>query len=345
MKDMEKAGSPPREKVGHVSMGIASVVAPSANAQVSAIGIGLFAVLAVQFATQPFFTQMFVLQAVPASTLVLTQEIVKFISGFAVLGLSGRLSSALQGWTLRESLQAGGLPAISYAVQNCFVVIAYQNLDSVVVNVVNQTKILFTAWFVYMLLGRRQSLMQVLALNMLFITALLVTYNGSSVTNESERHRDFRLGICCALIAAVLSGFGAAVTEYSLCGKKRNSYLFSAELGAYSGLAIVVNIVLNLNGDGARIRRDGFWNHWGPMTIVPCLSQSFGGILVGLVTQAIGSVRKNFAVICGLILTALLQWAIDGKALSPTVCLAVPLAAVSLYLHTMYPCKAVPKTN
>ena len=49
--------------------------------------------------------------------------------------------------------------------------------DGVVFNILNQTKMLFTAFFVYLIVGRRQSRMQCVALLIISMAGVLVSYS------------------------------------------------------------------------------------------------------------------------------------------------------------------------
>lgn len=64
----------------------------------------------------------------------------------------GSLNKALREWTLIGSLSASGLPAAIYALQNSLLQISYRNLDSLTFSMLNQTKLIFTALFTYMIL-------------------------------------------------------------------------------------------------------------------------------------------------------------------------------------------------
>lgn len=56
-------------------------------------------------------------------------------------------------WRLVKALTASGLPAAIYALQNSLLQISYKNLDSLTFSILNQTKLLFTAFFTYLILG------------------------------------------------------------------------------------------------------------------------------------------------------------------------------------------------
>lgn len=64
----------------------------------------------------------------------------------------GSLKKVYNDWTLVGALTASGLPAVIYALQNILLQISYKNLDSLTFSILNQTKILFTAFFTYLIL-------------------------------------------------------------------------------------------------------------------------------------------------------------------------------------------------
>lgn len=303
-------------------------------------GLGYLGIHAVQYAAQPLLTRRFVHPMAITSSLVMVAELIKFCGCVAMLVGEGRLRVVLRGWDFRATLVCAGLPAVTYAVQNICIQIAYQNLDGVVFNIVNQTKMIFTALFVFLVMRRGQSRMQCVALCLLFIAAAIVTLSQTRA-KEAEHNghdsRDPRLGIACIFLASSLSGLGAAISEWALQRAKRDSYLFSAELAALSFFAVAVNVALDLNGDGARAQAGGLFNHWDAWTFVPNLTQGLGGIVVGLITKVSGSVRKGFAVIVGLILSSFFQRWVSGTPLPSSLTVAVPLVALSVYLHASYP--------
>lgn len=301
-------------------------------------GLGFMAMHAVQFGLQPFLTQWFLDKSVITSSAVLVGELFKFVGCVTLLVVQGEVGSALKGWTLRGCLLSSGLPALTYAIQNLCVQVAYQNLDAVVFNIINQSKMLFTAVIVFLLLGRHQSRMQCVALLLLFMAATMVTLSqGNAVSSGVNGSRNIVLGITCIITASALSGLGAAISEWALQRQKRHSFLFSAEIAVLSSVAVGLNLLLNLNGDGAHAASKGLFHQWTLWTILPSATQGLGGIVVGLITKVSGSVRKGFAVICGLILSSFLQWLLFVKPMPSAVLLAVPLVAFSIYLHAAYP--------
>ena len=72
---------------------------------------------------------------------------------------------------------------------------------------------------------------------------------------------------------------------------------------------------------------------WTASSWVPVLVQALGGILVGHITKRLGGIRKGFAVVCGLIITGLLQTIDSGRPLSAELAIALLLVVSRYALH------------
>ncbi|CAE7372250.1 ROCK1 [Symbiodinium sp. CCMP2592] len=307
-------------------------------------GLGYLALHAVQFGAQPLLAKRCIAKGTPVPSLVLGAEAAKVIACLGLLKVEGKLQEVARGWSFKSFLMAAGLPSLSYLLQNLCIQVAYQQLDGIVFNILNQTKMLFTAFFVYLILGRRQSPAQCCALLLLSFAGVLVSLSeakeakasGSASASSSE---SFWMGICCIVSASALSGFGGAVSEWVLQREQRNSYLFSCEMAVLGCSAIFAGRFLSHQ------QEEGLFERWTGRTLIPILTQGWGGIVVGLIAKTSGSVRKGFAVMVGLLLTCLLKWAVEGKELSWSAVVAVPLVALSIYLHARYPPQPLAKRS
>lgn len=239
-------------------------------------------------------------------------------------------------------LSVAGIPAALYSVQNLASLQAYQNLDSLTFNVLNQTKTLSAALCCYLVMGRRQSKMQMVALLLLLVSALvmekivtvdiLLGHDTISIQNMDSKH--LTQGVMPVLLASFISGLAGALCQKNLQGSGgRNPYLFSMELCAASTMILLAS--LPVSPDGQRIQENGFWHGWTPSTLIPILTNSIGGILVGLVTKYAGSVRKGFAIIFGMFLSGLAQAPSTGVSMEQLT--GGGLAAMSLWLHALNP--------
>jgi solute carrier family 35 (UDP-sugar transporter), member A1/2/3 len=331
--------------------------------------------LSLQFAFQPLLTRQFTPQNICRSTVILCQELLKFLLACSMLYLSsgggGRGNSnnddddvrtALKGWTVSSWVTVAFLPAALYALQNMAALQAYQNLDALTFNVLNQTKTLSAALCCYLVMGRKQSYWQVVSLLLLLLSALvmekLVTLdlffffflgssNDKSSSSSSSLHlpewgsRHWTHGVAPIMLASFISGLSGALSQRNLQAKAgsggggRNPYLFSMELCAASSIILVLSLLGT--SDGQRIAEDGFWNGWTPATWIPIFTNSVGGIIVGLVTKYAGSVQKGFALILGMFLSGVVQALVTDEGVSMEQGVGGALAAVSLWMHATNP--------
>ncbi len=277
------------------------------------------------------------------------------------------LKKALEGWSISSWLRVAVLPALLYTVQNTCALTAYQNLDGVTFNVLNQTKTLSAAVCCYLLMGRKQSKLQILALVMLFLSALIVENliplnkyldylnfgdnndgddkGNANIMEEKQQSAQrssnhFTHGVVPVLMASFISGLAGAISQKNLQNGGRNPYLFSSELCIASIISLSISLLFS--PDGERIKSNGFFDQWTITTLIPVLTNAVGGIVVGLVTKYAGSVRKGFALIFGMVLTGVAQSINDGLPLSSSQIIGGVIAALSLWLHATNPYVQVP---
>jgi solute carrier family 35 (UDP-sugar transporter), member A1/2/3 len=261
-------------------------------------------------------------------------------------------------WNLPTWVTVAFLPAGLYALQNIAALKAYQNLDSLTYNVLNQTKTLSAALCCYFVMGWKQSGLQICSLFLLLLAALIMekmvpldallaltsstTNNGGgaiSIELPDWSSPRWTMGVAPLLLASFISGLTGALSQkslQSLGGTGRNPYLFSMELCSASFLVLMASLLFS--PDGTQILERGFWDRWTAATWIPIISNSMGGIIVGLVTKHAGSVRKGFALIFGMFLSGLLQaWAQPDVGVSKEQIVGGLVASVSLWMHATNP--------
>ncbi|XP_035833497.1 UDP-N-acetylglucosamine transporter ROCK1 isoform X2 [Helianthus annuus] len=271
--------------------------------------------LTIQYGAQPLLTKRCIRQEVIVTSNVLACEIIKVICGLVLMAKDGSLNKALKEWTLIGSLSASGLPAAIYAVQNSLLQISYKNLDSLTFSMLNQTKLIFTALFTYIILRQRQSIQQIGALFILILAAVLLSIGEGSRKDYGSDDPDKV--------------------------KKHSAYLMTVEMSLVGSLCLLASTYKS--PDGEAMRQHGFFHGWTPLTMIPVFINAVGGILVGLVTSYAGGVRKGFVIVSALCVTALLQFVFDGKPPSLFCLLALPLVMVSISIYQKYPYHAKKK--
>merc|ERR1712178_122278 len=99
------------------------------------------------------------------------------------------------------------------------------------------------------------------------------------------------------------------------------------------------NVVLSAEAASAAAGNSGFFSGWFWYTPLPILNNAAGGIFTGQVIQHAGGVRKGFAVVAALILTAFFQFAYYGTPLKPQLYIALPLCVAANVIYSRYPYK------
>ena len=324
----------------------ASAKAPpaAASTSINREAVLYMVLLSLQFAFQPFLTRKFTPTTICRSTVILMQELLKLFLAFVMLCVSGAYESSVTGWNISTWIRVAFVPAALYAVQSMAALMAYQTLDALTFNVLNQTKTLSAALCCYLVMRRRQSCMQIISLFILLLSALvmenIVPLNfmgeGSEIEIKLESHH-WTHGVLPIMLASFISGLAGALVQKNLQaqGGGRNSYLLTMELSAASALILCVS--LTMSPDGKTIVEQGFWHGWMPETWIPILTQSLGGIVVGLVIKHAGSVRKGFALIFGMFLSGLVQAFVTHEGVSIEQGIGGFLAALSLWMHVSHP--------
>jgi UDP-sugar transporter A1/2/3 len=260
---------------------------------------------------------------------------------------------------------------------------AYQNLEALTFNVLNQTKILSAALCCYFIMGKRQSKTQVISLCILILSTLVIeeiltpsaivsmialmrgrapafglqnAFKGMTDASSSlGTKRHVTHGVFPLLVASLISGMAGALTQKNLQGSQegasilrkrgtrsktppvsrlpRNAYLFSMEMNVASVILLLASLILSTDGRTIIRSPRTFFSNWTPETFIPVITNSIGGILVGLVTKHAGSVRKGFALIFGLLLSGMLQ--ANGVGIQAHQVVGGLLAAASLWMHTI----------
>lgn len=344
-----------------MSGGAASTIAANTDT-LSPAAIVTMLLLAVQYCAQPPITRKFLDSRANKKGITMIEEIVKIgLSAFFLLSCGKDVVlSQLHGWTLTSSIFLAGFPAVLYAMQGVLTYLGYQNTDSVTFNGLNQTKTLSAAFWCFVLMGKRQSTVQMVALGILLFSAML--FQGSLsftslfqqktvddvsvvkgdvatlVETENRAKTSISKGILPCLAAAFISGLAGALSQKGVqMAGGRHPYLYTMELGLYSSITLLISMFATKNGRESLSGKNGIFKHWTIYSIIPIAVRSLGGILTALVHKHAGATRKGFALILGLVLTGVTQTWIEGDRLSGDKLTAMVLVILSSYLHMTYP--------
>lgn len=352
--------SPPSPTCGAVQV---HNMAPSCLMPLAMTKMTLLGLLSVQIGFQPLLMRWYAREANNVQLRVGVIESMKLVLALLPLILTGEISQELKKWSLRNALQTTAVPALIYVLQNYLNQTAVILLDGVTFNVLNQTKIIWTALLVYLMLHRHQSKQQMAALALLCASAVLMTTAPAPAKpTEDALERDsavFFTGAYQALLAAVLSALAGTIIQRALQTQKRNAYVVTMELSLMGQLSLVVwaatgqlmataqtaNDVAAATATTAAPSVMGMWHGWTAMTFVALLCQAVGGVIVGFVIKYCGNVEKSFAVVVGMIITALLESQTNGKPFGQEGMIAIAMVTVSTIVYATYPPKPATKRS
>lgn len=238
--------------------------------------------------------------------------------------------------TLFSSVFAGdswklAIPAALYTLQNSLQYVAVSNLDAATFQVTYQLKILTTAIFSVIMLGRVLSIKKWAALGLLMAGVAIVqlpgpepaaqeskaaeakrwlqaiarrsaTYEG---IGEEEKQMNKQVGLMAVLIACALSGLAGVTFEkilkQSSSTKQASLWIRNCQLSFWSLFpAFFIGI---LWVDGAAIAKDGFFVGYNPVVWTAIGFQAAGGIIVALVIKYADNIAKNFATSLSIIVS------------------------------------------
>lgn len=234
------------------------------------------------------------------------------------------------------------VPALLYTIQKNLLYVALSNLHAVVYQVMAQSKILTTALFSYLILGRYLRFNQVLAL--LVLIAGVVSVQISAWRNQdhgddrSNSAADPILGIAAVQMASLTSGFSSVYFEYML---KKSDPSTTSDWALWvrniqlASFAFPIALITAFMTDGSSIKQNGFFHGYLPITWVVIGLEASGGIFVALVTKYADSILKNFATALAIVVTATFCTFYMGFSITPlfTSGAAMVVCAIFLYAH------------
>lgn len=299
-------------------------------------GLILCACLAVQYATGPFLRDAYAADASPVSLVLATECIKAALSLARLLASRAERASKTLGITF-TSLRRAAVPAGVYAMQNLLLArAAASGLGATAFNCLNQTKIVSGAVCLYVATGgrARQSFVQVVSLMAVVAAGMWLSASGEDAEPRGTASAaSATAGAAYAATASALSGLSGALCQTLLQSGETSPAKMTLEM-AITGAPMV--LLVEKATRGTFLPSDAFAG-WTALTLAPAFSAAIGGVLVGEITKRLGSIAKGFAVVCGLVLTGVLQAAAEGRAPPPSRVACLVVIVASTVAHTTHP--------
>ncbi|CAG9539528.1 unnamed protein product [Cercopithifilaria johnstoni] len=218
------------------------------------------------------------------------------------------------------------VPAVIYVIQNNLLYIAVSNLPAATYMVTYQLKILTTALFTVTILRRRLSMLQWLALVLLFGGIALVQLNDqrtnmkimkeniTSIRDDSSKTTKLETpykhiveqnpinGFTAVLVACVLSGFSGIYLEKILKDSDVSVWIRNVQLAIISLPVALANVFIQ---DSRKVLERGMFVGFDIAVWCPIILSSIGGITVAVVIKYADNILKAFAASIAIIVACI----------------------------------------
>eukprot|EP00128_Syssomonas_multiformis_P004887 Colp12_sorted_trinity150504_noHs@17798 len=244
-----------------------------------------------------------------ASTAVVMTEVFKFVT--CILGvlyeqktIQATIEHLRQEIFVKyiETLKLG-IPAGLYTIQSNLIFLAVSSLDAATFQVTYQLKLLTTALFSVMMLGKRLTKLKWSALVVLMFGVALVQMQDSkpSATSKASANATF-VGLVAVIIACFSSGFAGVYFEKLLKDSTATIFVRNIQLGFFG---MTIGLIGAYWNDGEAIRAHGFFQGYTPVVWVVIFLQGVGGLLVAMCVKYADNILKGFATSVAIIISCI----------------------------------------
>jgi UDP-sugar transporter A1/2/3 len=273
-----------------------------------------------------------------SSTAVTTMEVVKFICCLAVIGLEKGgifgLINAFNEEVIRQPMEIVKLsvPSFLYMIQNNLLYFALSHLDAATFQVGYQVKIMTTALFSVLMLGRSLSSWQWISLVLLTIGVSLAQL---SATKNKDNQSNTMMGIVAVLCAAVTSGFSGVYFEKILKNSGTSLWMRNIQMGVSSIISAFIGIYLS--GELPQVYENGFFYGYNNIVVIVILLQAVGGLIVAVVVKYADNILKGFAASFSIVTSCVLSYFFFDFQPNAEFLFGAVLVNISMYLYTIAP--------
>lgn len=265
------------------------------------------------------------------ATAVFLSEVLKTIFCFATVRYK-RLGGAVS-WnnSWRNEVTQMLIPSALYAVQNNLLYIALSNLEAATFQITYQLKILSTAIFSVILLNRKITRKNWIALILLMLGVTLVqTQTATTDVASSSSNDKPLLGLVAVLACCVSSGFAGCYFEKSLKTSDTSMWVRNIQLGLCSLVFSAAGLLVN---DWALLRSNGFFYGYNGLVWLVICNQAAGGLIVASVVKYADSILKAFATSISILLSSCISYYLFDFRVTWTFALGAAIVLYATYLY------------
>lgn len=308
------------------------------NGGISAMGLKVLILLAVQNSSKNLLMR-YVMKEKP-----------KFLSSAAVIGSEcTKLSLSIFYILFIEKQSFGSIvkyfkddwkntllvtvPASAYNLQMSLEYIALANLDAAMFSVLVQTKLVFTATFSAIVIGKKLKYIQVISLALLTVGVMLCNMKFGDDQGISNTK-----GIMATLGIAVSSGFASVYTEKVIKSQRLSSPVTGQYSLAYTQVQLASMSLLTIGVyacimDFKQIVEYGLFYNFNVGAVLTVLNSAIGGLIVAGVLKYADSVLKGYATAISVIGTGLMSMILFGTQLHAVYFMGIANVVIAVLLY------------
>eukprot|EP01068_Selenidium_serpulae_P006719 Selendium_serpulae@DN4487_c0_g1_i2.p1 len=276
------------------------------------------------------------------TTCVVVTEVVKIVASLSIVLRDSGWNVVLFGKTLKreivdapmETLKVGIISVI-YTFQNNMRFIALDNIDAGTYQVVCQLKILTTAFFSVLILGRILSKRKWMSLLILTVGVALtqVPTGGGAVLKPTTGVPAY--GFAASAAQCMFSGLSGVLLEYMLKGGTASIWVRNIQLGIYGTVFGMVGVYMT---DGAKIIEGGFFQGYNFVVWLIVFNSAIGGLIVAAVLMYADNITKCFGCALAILLSCMSSYFFLGD-FTPTIMFLIGgiLVLVATYMYSIAP--------
>uniref|UniRef100_A0AC35THK1 UDP-galactose transporter n=1 Tax=Rhabditophanes sp. KR3021 TaxID=114890 RepID=A0AC35THK1_9BILA len=234
----------------------------------------------------------------------------------------------------KETLKLA-VPSLIYIFQNNVYYISLSNLEPTTFCVCYQMKIFTTAIMLRLLLNKRLSNAQWLALCFLLFGVIEVQlqYNPPTSTSDVAEQNPY-IGFGTVFLMCFTSAFAGAYMEKCLKGSSTDIWTQNIRLSLYG---IVIGFICIMAKDLDNIQRYGPFRGFDLLVWIMTASNSVGGLLISIVIKCADNILKSYAQSLSIIGAAFGSWLLFNFQPNLVFMLGTGNVILSIILYSLYP--------
>ncbi|CEF69343.1 UDP-galactose translocator [Strongyloides ratti] len=258
------------------------------------------------------------------------------------------------------------IPAFCYAIQNLLYYYAISYLDATLLLVLQQIKILSTAFFTVVLLKKKLSPLQWLSMLILIIGIILVQIKFPTIKNDEHSNNSTKknetiettthfyplpnpfhippqiIGLTMVMIGTTIAGFVGTFLEKMFKNNDTSIWARNFQLSIFS---IPVHLSTAFASEFNKISTNGLFIGFDYMVLLMAFIFGVHGMVVAILLKHASSILKCFASGFVITLTALVSIIVFDKWPSYLMIVGTLVIFIAVYIYTNYPYKSKIRTS